>query len=315
MALAGPKKCKPMTFLGRVVSAIGGLVEEIVNSASMAFGMFGGLTLGAYRAVRAHGSESLKKTYLSKLAASSWTGTVCMTEPQAGTDLSLIRTRGQQEQDGVYRINGAKIFISGGEHDLVENIVHLVLAKLPGAPLGSKGISLFLVPKYLPNPDGSPGSRNGVSCGSIEHKMGLRGSPTCVLNFDNATGWLMGEPNGGLAAMFTMMNSARLEVALQALGVAHASYEKAAAYKRGDLRVATSLCLQGGIFFLAQIPVCKTLITFKKISDLYHLYEYLSVLTAAGDSRADFSFCTLIFLRGFKHVRAMPKLQLGKSRH
>jgi alkylation response protein AidB-like acyl-CoA dehydrogenase len=217
-------------------SVIGGLIAEIVASSSMAFSMFGGLTLGAYRAVRAHGSDALKSTYLPKLATGVWTGTMCMTEPQAGTDLSLIRTRAQPQPNGTYRINGTKIFISGGEHDLAENIVHLVLAKLPDAPSGSRGVSLFLVPKFLPNPDGTLGARNEVQCGSIEHKMGLRGSPTCVLNFDDAIGWLLGKPHGGLAAMFTMMNSARLEVAIQALGVAHASYENAAPYAKERLQ-------------------------------------------------------------------------------
>jgi alkylation response protein AidB-like acyl-CoA dehydrogenase len=217
-------------------SVIGGLIAEIVASSSMAFSMFGGLTLGAYRAVRAHGSDALKSTYLPKLATGVWTGTMCMTEPQAGTDLSLIRTRALPQPNGTYRINGTKIFISGGEHDLAENIVHLVLAKLPDAPSGSRGVSLFLVPKFLPNPDGTLGARNEVQCGSIEHKMGLRGSPTCVLNFDDAIGWLLGKPHGGLAAMFTMMNSARLEVAIQALGVAHASYENAAPYAKERLQ-------------------------------------------------------------------------------
>jgi len=217
-------------------SVIGGLIAEIVASSSMAFSMFSGLTLGAYRAVRAHGSDALKSTYLPKLATGVWTGTMCMTEPQAGTDLSLIRTRALPQPNGTYRINGTKIFISGGEHDLAENIVHLVLAKLPDAPSGSRGVSLFLVPKFLPNPDGTLGARNEVQCGSIEHKMGLRGSPTCVLNFDDAIGWLLGKPHGGLAAMFTMMNSARLEVAIQALGVAHASYENAAPYAKERLQ-------------------------------------------------------------------------------
>ena len=224
-------------------SVIGGLVEEIVAASSMAFSMFGGLTLGAYRALRAHGSDALKATYLPKLASGIWTGTMCMTEPQAGTDLSLIRTRAQPQLEGTYRITGTKIFISGGEHDLAENIVHLVLAKLPDAPPGARGVSLFLVPKFLPDPGGNPGIRNGVQCGSIEHKMGLRGSPTCVMNFDDATGWLIGKPHSGLAAMFTMMNSARLEVAIQALGVAHASYENAVTYAKERLQ---SRSLAGG---------------------------------------------------------------------
>ena len=206
--------------------------EEMVSSANLAFGMYPGLSHGAYRALHAHAPDALKAQYLPKLVDGTWSGTMCLTEPQCGTDLGLIRTRAEPAQDGSYHITGTKIFISAGEHDLTENILHLVLAKLPGAPAGTRGISLFLVPKFLPAADGTPGPRNGVACGSIEHKMGIKASATAVLNFDGATGWLVGPPNGGMRCMFTMMNAARLAVGMQGLGIAETAYQSAAAYAR-----------------------------------------------------------------------------------
>jgi alkylation response protein AidB-like acyl-CoA dehydrogenase len=208
------------------------LVEEMICSANLSFGMYPGLSHGAYAALRTHGSAELRETYLPRLASGEWSGTMCLTEPQCGTDLGLIRTRAVPADDGSYRITGNKIFISAGEHDLAENILHLVLAKLPDAPSGTRGISLFLVPKFLPGEDGRPGARNGVSCTSIEHKMGIKASATCAMSFDEAKGWLVGEPHRGLAAMFTMMNAARLGVGVQGLGVAEASYQNAVAYAR-----------------------------------------------------------------------------------
>ncbi|MEO7965208.1 MAG: acyl-CoA dehydrogenase C-terminal domain-containing protein, partial [Gemmatimonadaceae bacterium] len=178
----------------------------------------------------------LKSFYLPRLVSGQWTGTMCLTEAHCGTDLGMIRTKSQQLDDGTYRVTGQKIFITAGEHDLAENICHLVLAKLPGAPAGTRGISMFLVPKFIPNADGSLGARNGVSCGSIEHKMGIKGSATCVLNFDNAVGYLVGEENKGMRAMFTMMNSARLGVGVQGLGQAYVSYLNAVAYARDRLQ-------------------------------------------------------------------------------
>ena len=218
---------------------VGTVFEEMMSGANLAFGMYPGLSHGAYRALEAHGSAELKAEYLPHLVDGSWSGTMCLTEPQCGTDLGLIRTRAEPAEDGSYRITGTKIFISAGEHDLTENIIHLVLAKLPGAPSGTRGISLFLVPKFLPR-DGKPGPRNGVACGSIEHKMGIRASATALLNFDDATGWLVGREHQGLRAMFTMMNAARLAVGLQGLGVADASYQAAAAYAK-DRRQGKSL--------------------------------------------------------------------------
>jgi acyl-CoA dehydrogenase len=208
------------------------LFSEYANSANVAFWMYPGLTNGAVAALTVHGDEKLKSVYLPKMTPGEWTGTMCLTEPQCGTDLGLIKTRAVPQADGSYAITGQKIFISSGEHDLAENIVHLVLARIEGAPAGVKGISLFLVPKFFPGPDGGVGDRNGVMCGSIEHKMGIHGNATAVLNFDDAKGWLIGEPHRGLPAMFVMMNSARLGVAVQGLGVSEVAYQNAAAYAK-----------------------------------------------------------------------------------
>ncbi|GGK04381.1 acyl-CoA dehydrogenase C-terminal domain-containing protein [Pseudomonas matsuisoli] len=211
----------------KVISA---QVEEMINSASLAFGLYPILTAGACLALSAHASQALKEQYLPNLYSGVWTGTMCLTEAHAGTDLGLIRTKAEPQGDASYRLSGSKIFITGGEHDLTENIIHLVLAKLPDAPPGPKGISLFLVPKFLIGEDGSIGERNGVSCGSIEHKMGIHGSPTCVVNFDGAQGWLVGELGRGLNAMFTMMNYERLGVGIQGLAAAERSWQSAREY-------------------------------------------------------------------------------------
>ena len=208
------------------------LLSEYGNSANVAFWMYPGLTNGAVAALRVHGSEDLKSRYLLKMTTGEWTGTMCLTEPHCGTDLGLIKTRAVPQADNSYAITGQKIFISAGEHDLADNIVHLVLARIDGAPAGVKGISLFLVPKFLPDPNGGVGKRNGVMCGSIEHKMGIHGNTTAVLNFDAATAWLVGEPHRGLPAMFVMMNGARLGVAVQGLGVSEVAYQNAAAYAK-----------------------------------------------------------------------------------
>jgi alkylation response protein AidB-like acyl-CoA dehydrogenase len=212
------------------------LIEEMISSANASFGTYPALSYGAYSAIRLHGSEELQRRYLPKLVDGSWSGTMCLTEPQCGTDLGLIRTRAEPQGDGTYAITGTKIFISAGEHDLTRNIVHLVLARLPDAPAGTRGISLFLVPKFLPKPDGSEGPRNGVACGGIEHKMGIKASATCVMNFDGAKGWLVGQPNKGMRAMFTMMNAARLGVGIQGLGIAEIAYQSARAYAKERLQ-------------------------------------------------------------------------------
>ncbi|EIF42690.1 acyl-CoA dehydrogenase domain-containing protein [gamma proteobacterium BDW918] len=211
-------------------------VEEMVQASSMSFGLAPMLTAGACLSINAHGSDELKQKYLPNMYSGTWSGAMDLTEPHAGTDLGIIRTKAEENGDGSYAITGTKIFITWGEHDMADNIIHLVLAKLPDAPAGAKGISLFLVPKILVNDDGSLGERNKVSCGSIEKKMGIKGSATCVMNFDGATGWLVGEINQGLACMFTMMNYERLVVGIQALGASDFSYQSAAEYANERLQ-------------------------------------------------------------------------------
>ena len=221
----------PQEFGGQgMPHVLGFVVEEFVATANQAWGMYPGLTAGAISAILAKGSPEQQAKYLPRMIAGEWTGTMNLTEPHCGTDLGLIRTRAVPNADGSYAITGTKIFISAGEHDMSENIIHLVLAKTPGAPESSKGISLFIVPKVLVNDDGSLGERNAVSCGSIEHKMGIHGNATCVMNYDGATGWMVGEENKGLAAMFIMMNAARLGVGIQGLAQAEAAYQNAVQY-------------------------------------------------------------------------------------
>jgi acyl-CoA dehydrogenase len=210
-------------------------VSEFFSSANMAFGMYAALTEGAAAAITVHASAEQKNLYLPKLISGQWAGTMNLTEPQCGTDLGLVRTRAAAQSDGSYKVTGTKIFISAGEHDLAENIVHLVLARIDGAPAGTRGLSLFIVPKFLPAPNGGVGARNAVSCGSIEEKMGIHGNATCVMNYDGATGWLVAEPNRGLQAMFTMMNEARLGVGVQGLAMSEVAYQNAAAYAKERL--------------------------------------------------------------------------------
>jgi alkylation response protein AidB-like acyl-CoA dehydrogenase len=215
------------------------VLDEMLCSANLSFSMYPELGHGVAMTLHRWGDEELKRRFLPKLVEGTWGGTMCLTEPHAGTDLGIIRTRAVPAGDGAYRLTGTKIFISAGDHDLTENIVHLVLAKLPDAPPGTKGISMFLVPKFLPTEEGAVGTPtgtapkvNGVSVGSIEHKMGIKGNATCVMNFDGATGWLVGEPHKGMRAMFTMMNGARLGVGMQGLGLAQVAYENAVAYSK-----------------------------------------------------------------------------------
>jgi alkylation response protein AidB-like acyl-CoA dehydrogenase len=208
------------------------VVDEMMCSTNLSLGMYPGLTHGAISALHSHGSDELKDTYLEKLISGEWTGTMCLTEPQCGTDLGMIRTKAKPNDDGSYAIEGTKIWITGGEHDLVDNIIHLVLAKLPGAPDTTKGISLFVVPKVLPD----SGERNPAFCGGLEHKMGIKGSATCVMNFEGAKGWLVGEPNNGMRAMFTMMNEARLMVGMQGLGLAEMAYQESLGFARERLQ-------------------------------------------------------------------------------
>jgi len=227
----------PSEFGGQgLPEAVRFVFEEMLCSANLSFSMYPGLSHGACSALISHGSDELKQRFLPKLIDGTWTGTMCLTEAHAGTDLGILTTKAVPAGDGAYKITGTKIFISAGEHDLTENILHLVLAKLPDAPGGTKGISMFLVPKYLPTDEGKPGTKNGVVCGSIEHKMGIKGSATCVLNFDNATGWLVGEEHKGMRAMFTMMNGARLAVGMQGLGLSEVAYQNALAYAKERLQ-------------------------------------------------------------------------------
>ncbi|WNO59877.1 acyl-CoA dehydrogenase family protein [Rheinheimera sp. MMS21-TC3] len=213
--------------------ALSMMVDEMLCSADIAFSLYPGLTAGACVALLQHANQDIKTTYLPKLYSGEWSATMCLTEAHAGTDLGIMRTKATPKDDGSYQINGSKIFITAGEHDLTSNIVHLVLAKLPDAPAGSRGISLFLVPKYLPN---NKAQRNGITVGSIEHKMGINGSATCVLNFDNAQGYLIGKPHQGLACMFTMMNYERLSMGSQGLGAAERAYQNALSYAKDRLQ-------------------------------------------------------------------------------
>ena len=210
---------------------------EMMNSANQAWTMYPGLSHGAYEALHAHGTDEQKKIYLPKLTSGEWTGTMCLTEPHCGTDLGLLRTKAEPQADGSYKLTGNKIFISAGEHDMTSNIVHLVLARLPDAPQGSKGISLFAVPKFNINADGSIGSRNGIYCGGLEHKMGIHGNSTCQMVLENAVGTMVGAPNKGLAAMFVMMNAARLGVGNQSLGLTEVAYQNALAYAKDRLQM------------------------------------------------------------------------------
>ncbi len=217
--------------------SLGMVVSELTSTANWAWGMYPGLSHGAMNTIEEHGTDEQKQTYLTKLVSGEWTGTMCLTEPHCGTDLGLLRTKAEPNADGSYAISGTKIFISAGEHDMADNIVHIVLARLPDAPAGTKGISLFIVPKHMPTADGGAGERNAVSCGSIEHKMGIHGNSTCVMNFDGATGYLIGPANKGLNCMFTFMNTARLGTAMQGLAHAEWGFQNSLPYARERLQM------------------------------------------------------------------------------
>ncbi len=217
--------------------SLGMVVSELTSTANWAWGMYPGLSHGAMNTIEEHGTDEQKQTYLTKLVSGEWTGTMCLTEPHCGTDLGLLRTKAEPNADGSYAISGTKIFISAGEHDMADNIVHIVLARLPDAPAGTKGISLFIVPKHMPTADGGVGERNAVSCGSIEHKMGIHGNSTCVMNFDGATGYLIGPANKGLNCMFTFMNTARLGTAMQGLAHAEWGFQNSLPYARERLQM------------------------------------------------------------------------------
>ena len=228
----------PPEFGGQgLPEVVGAAVKEMVDAANLAWGTYPLLSHGATEALRQHGEEWQREAFLKPIVAGKWTGTMCLTEPHCGTDLGLLRTRAEPAEDGSYRISGDKIFITAGEHDMAGNIVHLVLARIADAPPGNKGISLFVVPKFKVDRDGTMGERNGVTCASIEHKMGLKGSATCAMHFEQAQGWLVGAPNKGLVGMFTMMNSARLAVGIQGLGMIERGYQASLAYARDRLQM------------------------------------------------------------------------------
>ncbi len=258
-------------------------VLEMWNSASMAFGIGPTLTMGAVEALEKHATEDLKRTYLEKLVSGEWMGTMNLTEPQAGSDLAALRTRAERAGDGTYRIFGQKIFITYGEHDFTDNIVHLVLARLPDAPAGTRGISLFLVPKFLVNADGSPGARNDVFCSGLEHKLGIHGSPTCTMIYGDgfggaepgAIGWLIGEENKGLACMFTMMNNARLAVGMQGVAIAEAAFQKALAYANERRQgKAASYAGEGMAPIVHHPDVQRNLLTMKALTQIARSISY-----------------------------------------
>src|SRR6266536_3368671 len=267
------------------------IVNEFLCSANMAFAMYPLLTQGAISALYVHGSPEQKTKYLPPMIAGKWTGTMNLTEAHCGTDLGQLRSKAVPQPDGSYRITGTKIFISAGEHDLAENIVHLVLARIEGAPAGVKGISLFVVPKLLPNPDGSLGKRNGVSCGSIEEKMGIHGNSTCVMNYDGAAGWLVGQANRGLNAMFTMMNGARLGVGVQGLAQSEVAYQNAAAYAKERLQ---GRALSGAKFpdkaadpIIVHPDVRRTLLSIRSFNEAGRAFVVWTALQADVAHRAE----------------------------
>ena len=238
-------------------------LDEMISATNLSFGLFPGLTRGAYEAIAAHASDDLKAAYLPRMVSGEWTGAMALTESGAGTDLALLKTKAEPQGDGGYAVTGTKIFISSGDHDFGGNIVHLVLARLPDAPAGVKGISLFLVPKFLPDADGGFTVRNSLSVGALEKKMGIHAQPTCVMNYDGATGWLVGEPHRGLAAMFTMMNAERLMVGIQGLGIAGAAYTQAAGYAKERLQGRSADGSRGPVAIVEHADVRRMLLSIR----------------------------------------------------
>jgi alkylation response protein AidB-like acyl-CoA dehydrogenase len=283
----------PEEFGGQgMPESFGVALKEMIDAANLAWGNYPLLSHGATEALRQHGESWQQDAFLRPIVAGRWTGTMCLTEPHCGTDLGLLKTRAVPNADGSHAISGTKIFITAGDHDLTENIVHLVLARLPDAPAGTKGISMFIVPKFKVGRDGAVGERNAVRCGSIEHKMGIHGSATCVMNFDDAQGWLIGQPNKGLMAMFTMMNTARLAVGIQGLGLADRAYQNALAYARDRLQMRS---LSGAKFpdkpadpIIVHPDVRRMLLTCKALIEggrmlSYHAATLVDVIEHAAD--------------------------------
>ena len=248
----------------RTVSAF---FDEMISSASLSFKLYSELTLGAYNCINHHGSDVIKNKFLPKMVQGKWSGTMCLTEPVCGTDLGLLKTKAIEQSDGTYKLSGQKIFITSGDHDLTENIIHLVIARAADSPAGTKGISLFLVPKFIVNEDGSIGSRNGISTGSIESKMGIKGSATCVLNFDDAIGYMIGPKNKGLNAMFTMMNLERIVVGIQGLGISEIAYQNSLSYakERKQGKANNSKSSNGADFIIEHADIRKSLLNMKSI--------------------------------------------------
>ena len=239
--------------------------DEMLSSSSLAFKLYTELSIGAYNCIHHHASDYIKDKFLPKIVEGKWSGTMCLTEPVCGTDLGLLKTKATEQSDGTFKLSGQKIFITSGDHDLTENIIHLVIARTSDAPPGTKGISLFLVPKFLVNDDGSIGSRNGVSTGSIESKMGIKGSATCVLNFDNATGYMIGPKNKGLNSMFTMMNLERIVVGIQGLGISETAYQNSLSYskERKQGKSNNNKSNNGADFIIEHADIRKSLLNMK----------------------------------------------------
>ena len=259
--------CDPKYGGQGMPKTVSAFFDEMLSSASLSFKLYSELSIGAYNCINHHAPEEIKEKYLPKIVEGKWSGTMCLTEPVCGTDLGLLKTKAAQQSDGTYKISGQKIFITSGDHDLTENIIHLVLARSTDSPTGTKGISLFLVPKFIVNEDGTVGQRNGISTGSIESKMGIKGSATCVLNFDDATGYMIGSKDKGLNAMFTMMNLERIVVGIQGLGISEIAYQNSLAYakERKQGKTNNTKSTNGADFIIEHADIRKSLLNMKSI--------------------------------------------------
>ncbi len=259
--------CDPKYGGQGMPKTVSAFFDEMLSSASLSFKLYSELSIGAYNCINHHASDELKNKYLPKIVEGKWSGTMCLTEPVCGTDLGLLKTKAKKQNDGTYKISGQKIFITSGDHDLTENIIHLVIARITDSPAGTKGISLFLVPKFVVNDDGSVGPRNGISTGSIESKMGIKGSATCVLNFDEATGYMIGKKDKGLNAMFTMMNLERIVVGIQGLGISEIAYQNSLAYakERKQGKTNKTKSINGADFIIEHADIRRSLLNMKSI--------------------------------------------------
>jgi alkylation response protein AidB-like acyl-CoA dehydrogenase len=259
--------CDPKYGGQGMPKTVSAFFDEMLSSASLSFKLYSELSIGAYNCISYHATDQIKEKYLPKIVEGKWSGTMCLTEPVCGTDLGLLKTKAEEQSDGTFKLNGQKIFITSGDHDLTENIIHLVIARATDSPKGTKGISLFLVPKFIVNQDGTIGSRNGISTGSIESKMGIKGSATCVLNFDSAVGYMIGEKNKGLNAMFTMMNLERIVVGIQGLGISEIAYQNSLSYakERKQGKTNNTKSTNGADFIIEHADIKKSLLNMKSI--------------------------------------------------